>query len=345
MQDVLASKEGADFVPSYVEVSFDSTCNFKCVYCLPEVSSRWWEEIEQHGPHTLPSGKRHNNLEWRRENNCVPIRHDEYNPYKEAFWKIWPTWYKQLHTFRVTGGEPLLSDDLWKVYKYIDENPNTELEFAVNSNLGVPDKLIQKLLAASASIQGKVKSYTLFTSLEATGPAAEYIRYGLGYQAFVDNVRQVLGAEQNGQPLVPRLTFMTTISALSYSTFSEFLRLVLGLRKEFNREPGRNRIGLSINFLRYPTFLDLRILPLSLRLAMTQEIEDLIASHSDNGRCDLFYLEEIDQLRRLIAYMRSDMPGVDTERADLKAFLRQNDQRRGTQVYDVFPYLLYTLPS
>ena len=345
MQEVIDSGAGADFVPSYVEVSFDSTCNFKCVYCLPEVSSRWWEEIEQHGAYSLPSGKKHNNLEWRVQSNCVPIRHDEPNPYKDAFWKVWPEWYQKLHTFRVTGGEPLLSKDLWSVYDYIAENPNPNLEFAINSNLGVPDKLIQKLLASSAAIQGKVKAYTLFTSLEATGPAAEYIRYGMNYQAFVDNVRQVLQATQNGKPLVPRLTFMTTISALSYSTFPEFLTYVLRLRKEFNSAPGRNRIGLSLNYLRYPTFLDIRLLPLTIREALRNDIEALIEEHSDNTRCDLFYLEEIDQLRRLIAYMRSEMPRIEEERADLKDYLRQLDARRGTQVYNVFPFLLYTLPS
>ena len=38
----------------------------------------------------------------------MPIPHREYNPYVEAFWKWWPELYQDLHTFRITGGEPML---------------------------------------------------------------------------------------------------------------------------------------------------------------------------------------------------------------------------------------------
>ena len=49
--------------------------------------------------------------------------------------------YHDLHTFRITGGEPLMSKDTWKVLDYIIEtdNPNKNLSLAINSNLGVPD--------------------------------------------------------------------------------------------------------------------------------------------------------------------------------------------------------------
>ena len=47
--------------------------------------------------------------------------------------------YRDLHTFRITGGEPLLAKDTWKVLDYIIEepNPNKKLNLEINSNLGV----------------------------------------------------------------------------------------------------------------------------------------------------------------------------------------------------------------
>jgi uncharacterized Fe-S radical SAM superfamily protein PflX len=39
MGEVVASGQGAEFRPSYVEVAFESTCNFKCVYCMPHIAS------------------------------------------------------------------------------------------------------------------------------------------------------------------------------------------------------------------------------------------------------------------------------------------------------------------
>lgn len=78
----------------------------------------------------------------------MPIHHTEHNPYVEAFWKWWPDLYRDLHTFRITGGEPLLSKDTWKILDYIIEqpNPNKKLNLAINSNLGVPDNLVDKLI-------------------------------------------------------------------------------------------------------------------------------------------------------------------------------------------------------
>ena len=59
-----------------------------------------------------------------------------------------PDLYKDLHTFRITAGEPLMSQDTWKVLDFIleQENPNRELNLAINSNLGVPDKLIDRFI-------------------------------------------------------------------------------------------------------------------------------------------------------------------------------------------------------
>ena len=62
----------------------------------------------------------------------MPLKNSELNPYTEAFWKWWPDLYKDLNTFRITGGEPLLSKDTWKVLDYIieTETPNKNLKLS-----------------------------------------------------------------------------------------------------------------------------------------------------------------------------------------------------------------------
>ena len=47
-------KGGADFNvnPEYLEVSFGNECNFRCGYCHPKASSRFYNEIKTHGPYT-----------------------------------------------------------------------------------------------------------------------------------------------------------------------------------------------------------------------------------------------------------------------------------------------------
>lgn len=124
LQEIKGLDWRANYNPKYVEVSFSNTCNFKCSYCSPMFSSKWMEEIEKFGGY--PTSTSFNDLTWVRETGQLPYKHSEENPYVESFWNWWPDLYKDLHTFRITGGEPLLSKDTWKVLEFISttESPN-----------------------------------------------------------------------------------------------------------------------------------------------------------------------------------------------------------------------------
>jgi hypothetical protein len=116
--EVLKTKGIKDINPKYVEVSFSNICNFKCSYCGPAFSSQWMEEIQQHGAY--PTSTNFNNLDYLKGTDQMPIPHNKRNPYVEAFWKWWPDLYKDLHTFRITGGEPLLAKDTFDILDFID---------------------------------------------------------------------------------------------------------------------------------------------------------------------------------------------------------------------------------
>ena len=91
-----------NFNPRYVEVLFSNACNQKCSYCSPTISSAWMEEINAHGAY--PTTSEFNSLKYVMDEDKMPIPHREENPYVEAFWKWWPELYRDLHTFRITGG-------------------------------------------------------------------------------------------------------------------------------------------------------------------------------------------------------------------------------------------------
>ena len=145
-EEIFNSNWRDDYNPKYVEVSFSNACNFKCSYCGPAYSSTWMEEIQQYG--AFPTLDNFNAIDGMKMEDKMPIPLREHNPYVDAFWKWWPDLYRDLHTFRITGGEPLMSKDTWKVLDFIIEhpNPNRELKLAFNSNLGVPDVLIDKFI-------------------------------------------------------------------------------------------------------------------------------------------------------------------------------------------------------
>ena len=111
-----------DYNPKYVEVAFSNACNFKCSYCGPAFSSAWMQEIDKYGAY--PTTDSFNDPKHLEFDNKVPYLASAENPYVDAFWKWWPDLYKDLHTFRITGGEPLMSKDTWKVLDYIIEHPD-----------------------------------------------------------------------------------------------------------------------------------------------------------------------------------------------------------------------------
>jgi len=143
--------------PRYVEVNFNQACNFKCTYCSPHLSTEWEKEIEEHGPIQM-GGKIHNDIGQLVESGLMPLEVSKKdNPYVTAFWEWWPDMYKDLKVFRMTGGEPLMDKNTFKVLDYIVDHPNPDLELSITSNMCPTDqKLFDKFLAKIVEIESDV---------------------------------------------------------------------------------------------------------------------------------------------------------------------------------------------
>ena len=326
--------------PSYVEVSFSNVCNFKCSYCSPQVSSKWMEEIKEHGPY--PTSTKFNNLKTIAQENKMPILHKDINPYVDAFWKWWPNLYLNLHTFRITGGEPLMAKDTFKILDYIIKNPNKNLELNINSNLCVPDELINKLIEKVNRItsEGLIKEFKLYTSCEAIGKRAEYIRYGLDYNKWYDNCYRVLNEIYNS-----KLTNMATYNVLSVTSYKEFMSNFLKFRYEFNTGPERrNPVSMDVAYLRWPWHQTVFILGKS----YLNIIEDQVTYMYQNKEhaywpplCGKgFYEHEINRMQRIYNIFRDEHIHDQTQhRKDFARFVDEHDNRRETNFVKTFPEL------
>ena len=217
--DVIATDNPSkDVYPTYLEVSFSNACNFACAYCSPEISSEWMKDIEKNGDYPVEFGS--GNLDYLRQVEKFPYKHSEPNPYVDAFWKWFPEALPHLRVFRITGGEPTMSKDVWKVIDYIYDNAQPELSIAINSNLGTDPRLIQRLVDACNKLKDKVKQIEIYTSCEATGEQAEYIRDGMDYDYWRSNVEKVLTETD------ANVAIMTTLNILSMTTFENFIEAV-----------------------------------------------------------------------------------------------------------------------
>jgi len=330
--------------PSYVEVSFSSVCNFKCSYCSPNISSKWMEEIERHG--SYPTSTKFNDLGWFKQQNKMPIPNNQENPYMEAFWKWWPTMYTELKQFRITGGEPLLSKDTFKVLDYIIDNPNPNLVFSVNTNLNPPPELFEKFIEKLKIIQNNkcVKRLQIFTSAEAHGKQAEYIRNGLDYSMWLTNIERIISE-------VPQATvsIMSTYNIMSIVSFKEFLADILQLRLKYRSTALLNHktpVAIDIPYLRWPKHQT----PYLITKEFLPYIEDQIKFMEDNietGHLDFkeafkgFHEHEIYKLKRIynviLAELETPNPDLTTNRKDFVAFVDEHDRRRGTNFLETFP--------
>jgi hypothetical protein len=344
-EEIINSRWNTDFNPRYVEVSFSNVCNFKCSYCGPAYSSQWLQESKQFGGYpTIPA---FNSYESLVHNNSVPILHSEYNPYIEAFWKWWPELYSDLQTFRITGGEPLLSKDTWEVLDYIIEqkNPNRNLKFAINSNLGVEDSLIDRLIEKLQIIinENRVKEVIIFTSTDTWGKQAEYIRHGLEFNRFWLNIDKLLLC-------LPKLTItiMSTYNIMSPFSYNNLIKNVYEMKQKHQNEERYwlHPILLDTSYLRYPKHQSVKLL--------TSEHKELIRKNVENA---LFYgvpvfdnkhmgltETEIRKIKRIYDWAISTTEDdIDFDRKNFIKFIEEHDKRRGTDFYNTFPELGETI--
>ena len=331
----------ANYNPKYVEVSFSNTCNFKCSYCSPMFSSKWMEEIEKNGPY--PTSTNFNDLTWVRQTNQLPYKHSDDNPYVKSFWEWWPSLYHDLHTFRITGGEPLLSKDTWKILDFIEttDTPNEKLNISINTNLGVPKNLIVKFVEQVKKIinEGRVSEFIIFTSCESHGKQAEYIRNGLDYELFLENVEYILSE-------LPKVTInvMATFNALSVFGYGQLLDKIFELKQKYqnNERYWTSAIQIDTSYLRWPEHLSVKILEDEHKELILEAAKKAFYYSTPEFNRDNFGFSDIEvqKLKRLYDYAISeDNFNVTLNRKDFVSFVDEHDKRRGTNFLETFPQL------
>ena len=311
-----------DIYPRYVEVSFSNVCNFKCSYCGPAFSSKWTEEIKSKGPYKLYQ-THYNGI--KESEVSYPNRED--NPYIEAFWKWFPEAVKHMYTFRITGGEPLLSKHTFKVIDYLLENPQPDLHFAINSNACPPGDLWETFVKKIKQLEDtkSIKYFSLYASAESFGKHAEYSRDGMDWDLFSKNLRYFLDNTNTSE-----LMLMSAVNILGLPSLTTYLRFVSKLK-----EGNINRIIADFAYVRHPEFLDIKIADkITIDKYLKTSIQYII------NRKEKFSDYEYIKLNRIyedcVARFKKGVD-VSKERIQFLQFINEYDKRRGKNFTEVFP--------
>ena len=311
-----------------LEIAFDRTCQFACSYCNPAFSSTWVKDIKKNGAYNnlISDGRNHFT---HAHDSAQLFKIAEVNPYVEAFHKWWESdLHKTLQELRITGGEPLMSAETWKLIEWFKTNKGkSQTRLAINSNLGA-DVDIDRLID---SVDGV--AIDLYTSNEAVGAQAEYIRDGLDYMVWMQNVVKLI---ESGK--FRGIHVMCTINALCLDSLPEFLEQLTELKKKYSKDS----VSFTLNILRFPSFQSPLILPADIKTHYKENLSQWLSLHADS---EYMHEHEINHMLRLIDYLdivktpHSDTFEMPTLHNDFYQFFSQYDTRRNKDFRNTFPNL------
>jgi organic radical activating enzyme len=318
--------------PSYIEISFGNECNFKCGYCHPKYSSRYYQEIKKHGP--VETVKNHRcDIDWFEIHEK-----EDTNPYVKAWWDWWPELRESLQILRITGGEPIMHKSTWELLDDLDANPLPNLELNLNSNLGMKHDMVRKFSEKINKLveEKKILRFRMFTSIDTWNERAEYIRTGLDIELWEKNLDHYLMTVQ-----LP-VAFMITFNILAVTTFKSLLEKILEWRGKYNHliEPHRQILGIDMPYLKEPLQYDINILPKEEFMPYMEESLQFIKDNIEDGNCNKFSTIEYEKFHRVVDYMKNthyDEDKLKEGRKDFYNFFTAMDERRGTDFYETFP--------
>lgn len=333
IKEVKKLKWNSSVNPEYIEINFGNECNFKCGYCHPKYSSRFYNEIRDHGPVT--SVKNHRcDIDWFKL-----YEREEENPYVDAWWAWWPEVRKTLNILRITGGEPLMHTSTWKLLEDLKNNPLPNLELNINSNLGVKTAMVKKMIDyVNYLIENKcIKKFKLFTSIDTWGSRAEYIRTGLDLKIWETNLDLYL--KETGQPI----SFMITFNILSVTTFKSLLEKILKWRKKYNKYNKTDQpqmVRFDTPYLKEPLQYDINILPKDQFLSFMNDSLEFMKQNLNDHDHNKFNQVEYEKFHRVVKYMESTSYPDEKIYEGMKDFYNwfsELDKRRGTNFKKIFP--------
>lgn len=141
-----------------IDVRWSNVCNFACVYCCGEFSSRWASEMGE--TFKVPTYEQIDNLKNYVLDHADTLKH-----------------------VYMAGGEPLLMKENLELLQILKEkNPNINLR--INTNLSKVDTRVFEMICEFPNVHWII-------SLETIEEQFEYIRYGGSWKDFTDNLNTI----------------------------------------------------------------------------------------------------------------------------------------------------------
>jgi MoaA/NifB/PqqE/SkfB family radical SAM enzyme len=225
----------------YWDFRFTNSCNFKCRMCGPDLSSSWVSEIKN-----------------KFDIDCSVPKLDI-----DEHWEDIDPLFDIVEEVYFAGGEPLISEEHYKILKKLLQHKKLEIPISYNTNFST---LTYKNIHIF-DIWSKFKNLSVYVSVDGIGKRGELIRKGFVWDKFVENILEF-------KKRVPRANLVITPTVQALNSLHIF-----DLHKElFNLGIIDNVDQFSFGYVFEPDYLSISILNDKLK----EEVCSLTIDHIKN---------------------------------------------------------------
>jgi hypothetical protein len=299
--------------PRIVEIFAQNACNFSCVYCFEDLSSKIQAENKKFG--------------YANHIPLVPVLDQEQiNRYFDQFLDWLENNIQGLARLHLLGGETYIQHELMeRVFNIIERKPNPDLQLNIFSNFNAPKKYWygynNRIKEYCAS--GNIGRFDLTCSIDCWGPQAEYVRHGLDLTVLEEYL--AWAAEQSEDWLY--LNVNQTVSNMTIKAMPELI-------EKINKYNQHRHIGHYFMFVDSFTFQHPDIFDYSM---WADDFDKIFSTMQDSTSEDKEALLRMGGLqKRLQNTCKQDITQIEK----LHEYLDELDRRRKTDWRSLFPYLI-----
>jgi len=292
----------------YLDLTFGSKCNSKCMTCGEGCSDLWLDEVEY--------------IQMRPVNPVDPIAIKQ-----ETASQLLDT-FKKVEYMSFIGGEPTISDEhFYFIKKLVDTGLSKNINISYVTNLtGISDKLIDKWQ--------HFKSVGASVSIDGYGKVNEYIRYPIKWDKVEENLRRYLSLK-TGDDNPFGVGLSCTVSLFNIIHVTDIIEFWIDLSVEYEKNDIRllSMSGAFLNRVTFPEYLNSNLMSIEYRsqaiektLKLKEKIKDMDVNSGIRGSVDLLlsWLEE---------------PQVENKKLINEAlvFIERSDEFRNRTIKDYLP--------
>ncbi len=213
-------------LPVYFDIRFSNVCNFRCRTCWHGASSKWFSDAKALGTNIGAKAILTNIKDF------------------EKFIEKTGDALLQAEEFYFAGGEPLVTEDHYRLLEWLINNKATKARLRYNTNFSTLHFKHYQVL----ELWQHFPEVEVLASIDGSGKLGEYIRKEMKWETILENRERI-----RSLPHV-RFKIAPTISTLNVAQLPTFYQQCLDL----------NLIGpedLYLNILERPDYYNIQILP------------------------------------------------------------------------------------